>query len=367
MNAVNPTNPKHSADAVAADAVEADAGAAQDEAGAGAEGPADRSPRLTIGAAAHRLGVAVPTLRSWERRYGIGPRPQTPGTHRRYSPADMARLEYFCHLVGEGVATGDAARAALAREHEPAATSAAVAAAAPSAKSPHHAGGGHALPVGRGGSSARGLARCAVRLDQAQTLRILDEALARDGVMEAWEGTIKPALLAVGRKWTETQGKYVEVEHLLSWCVTTALHRFQADAAQAAASAAAGSAASAEPAQPDAAPAHRRVLLACAPDELHSLPLEVLGAALVERGATPAMFGAAVPADALREAVRRTDPARVVVWSQTSHTADPGALPVPGERSRCRVLPAGPGWLSARPAVPRVLLTLADALEACLA
>ena len=321
-----------------------------------AAGPDADAPRLTIGAAAHRLGVAVPTLRSWERRYGIGPSPQKPGAHRRYSPADMARLEEFCRLVGEGVATGDAARAALARAPEPAQPAPDEPAAQPAATAKAaHAGGGHALAVGRGGNAARGLARCAVRLDQAQTLRVLDEALTRDGVVEAWENTIKPALLAVGRKWTETHGRYVEVEHLLSWCVTAALHRFQAEAASAGA------------AQPGpATAATRRVLLACAPDEWHCLPLEVLAAALAERGATASMFGAAVPADALSEAVRRTDPARVVVWSQTPHTADPLALPVPGERTRCRVLAAGPGWLSARPAVNGVLLSLPDALAACL-
>lgn len=301
------------------------------------------TPALTIGGAARRLGVAVETLRSWERRYGLGPRRAEPGRHRRYTPADLARLERFCRLVGAGAAAPEAARAVLS-------------------------GGERAVPIGRavpieaavpielarllersGGAAARGLARCAVRLDTPATLELLEAAIARDGVAAAWETTIQPALLAVGRKWTETQGRYVEAEHLLSWCITTALHRVR----------------NAEPPTPTGFP-ERRVLLACAPGEWHSLPLEVLRAALAEQGEPVAVLGPAVPAPALREAVRRLGPAVVVVWSQAPHTADLSALPLGGGPSRRRVLPAGPGWAAARPAAPSALLSLTDALAVCL-
>lgn len=304
----------------------------------------DDAPALTIRAAAARLGVAVPTLRSWESRYGIGPQPRTPGAHRRYSPADMARLEYFCRLVGEGAATADAARVALAQAQSQSHSGPTAASEAePDATNPADA---RSQPSpGR----ARGVARCAMRLDQARTLEILEETLERDGVIAAWSNTIEPALLAVGRKWTESQGRYVEVEHLLSWCITTALHRVRTPS----------------PTR-HAAPTARRVLLACSPNEWHSLPLEVLAAALRERGAAVSMLGAAVPAEALSEAVRRIDPACVVVWSQTQSTADLSALPPRGDRSHCSIRPAGPGWLAARPPLAAVLLSPADALEACL-
>jgi hypothetical protein len=190
-----------------------------------------------------------------------------------------------------------------------------------------------------------------MRLDQSATLEILEEALTRDGVIGAWQSTIEPALRAVGRKWTESLGRYVEVEHLLSWCITTALHRFHPPPQS--------------PPDPPGRPG-RRVLLACSPDEWHSLPLEVLAAALSEHGAPATMLGAAVPAEALAEAVHRTDPAHVVVWSQSHATARPAALPTPPDRARCRILPAGPGWLAARPHLGSVLLSPADALAACL-
>ncbi|WP_249188433.1 MerR family transcriptional regulator, partial [Nocardiopsis sp. MG754419] len=68
---------------------------------------------ITPGAAARLLGVAPTTLRSWDRRYGIGPGERSPGGHRRYSPADMSRLRELCRLVGEGVPPASAARLVL--------------------------------------------------------------------------------------------------------------------------------------------------------------------------------------------------------------------------------------------------------------
>ncbi|HET9171580.1 MAG TPA: MerR family transcriptional regulator [Actinospica sp.] len=291
-------------------------------------------PPLTIGAVARQLGVAVETLRSWELRYGIGPREHVPGTRRRYTPADVDRLERFCRLVGSGAAAPEAARAVLAgndRRPDPA---------------PARAGGGRTLPVGRSGSAAaRGLARSAVRLDTAQVLDLLEEAIAGDGVVAAWERTIAPALLAVGRKWSETSGRYVEVEHMLSWCVTTALHRYR-------------------PAPVEGSARRRAVLLAGAPGEWHHLPLDVLAAALGESGVPVCMLGPAVPADALRAAVQRIAPSHTVVWSQIPATADPASLPS-APRGRSVTLAAGPGWLGARVPVPFALTSLADALEAC--
>ncbi len=60
----------------------------------GEESPAD--PGLTSGALARRLGVSPTTLRSWDRRYGIGPEVRGDGRHRRWSPRDVAVLEEMC-------------------------------------------------------------------------------------------------------------------------------------------------------------------------------------------------------------------------------------------------------------------------------
>ncbi|MGM9383952.1 MerR family transcriptional regulator, partial [Streptomyces antibioticus] len=67
---------------------------------------------LTTGSLARRLGVAPTTLRSWDRRYGIGPAVRADGRHRRWRPSDVAVLEAMCRLSSSGVPHAEAARAA---------------------------------------------------------------------------------------------------------------------------------------------------------------------------------------------------------------------------------------------------------------
>ncbi|MER5810768.1 MerR family transcriptional regulator [Streptomyces sp. NPDC002033] len=279
-------------------------------------------PALSTGAVARRLGVSPTTLRSWERRYAIGPARREDGRHRRWTPGDIARLEEMCRLTARGVPPSEAARAALG--------------AAPAARAGGRAaavtpGGPGALPLGEVRPEARGLARAAVRLDAPVVAELLEAALADCGVVTAWEEVIAPTLHAVGRKWASAGERYVEVEHLLSWQVSAALHRVRP-----------------APERPDTPP----VLLACVPGELHSLPIEALAAALAERGVPVRMFGAALPAEALCDAVRRTGPRAVVLWSQSRATADRALVRsvagiewgLRGARGHSALLLAGPGW-----------------------
>lgn len=70
-------------------------------------------PSLTVAAVARRLGVAPATLRTWDRRYGLGPSEHLAGSHRRYSGTDVSRLLVMRRLTLEGVAPSEAARSAL--------------------------------------------------------------------------------------------------------------------------------------------------------------------------------------------------------------------------------------------------------------
>ncbi|MYX98481.1 MerR family transcriptional regulator, partial [Streptomyces sp. SID486] len=72
-------------------------------------------PALTTGALARRLGVSPTTLRSWDRRYGIGAAARTGGRHRRWTPEDVTMLETMCRLTASGVPPAEAARAARER------------------------------------------------------------------------------------------------------------------------------------------------------------------------------------------------------------------------------------------------------------
>ncbi|MCU1432822.1 MAG: MerR family transcriptional regulator [Actinotalea sp.] len=83
-------------------------------------------PSLTVAAVARRLGVAPATLRTWDRRYGLGPSEHLAGSHRRYSGADVSRLLVMRRLTLEGVAPSEAARSALDSDEAAASLTSAV-------------------------------------------------------------------------------------------------------------------------------------------------------------------------------------------------------------------------------------------------
>ena len=68
--------------------------------------------KLTVAAVARRIGVAPATLRTWDRRYGLGPSEHIEGEHRRYCPSDLAKLTMMRRLIVAGVAPADAAEQA---------------------------------------------------------------------------------------------------------------------------------------------------------------------------------------------------------------------------------------------------------------
>jgi len=67
-----------------------------------------------VASVARRLGVAAATLRTWDRRYGLGPSSHVAGAHRRYTGEDVDRLLLMRELTLDGVAPAEAARTALA-------------------------------------------------------------------------------------------------------------------------------------------------------------------------------------------------------------------------------------------------------------
>jgi len=366
------------------------------------------SAGISAGAVARRLGVAVTTLRTWHQRYGLGPSLHEPGQHRRYTPQDVARLEFMQRLITTGVPPAEAARWAQRLDEVPlsgakAAPSASHPAAGTASRQPgrtatappgmpaghappampagHAPPGmpaghappampaghaplgvpaGHAPPgmpagyappampaghaplgvpaveraasqrrdggglsLGAAHPAARGLSRAAVRLDAAGARRCLSDAVAEFGVVSTWDQVIAPVLIAIGNRHA-TRGDFVDVEHVVSGCVTAVL--------------------SAVPRPPEGVPA--RILLACADEEQHSLPLEALAAALAEQNVPARVLGARVPQAALTAAVRRTGPSAVLLWSSHPSTAgtDQLAAVIKGRWRPLLIAAAGPGW-----------------------
>jgi DNA-binding transcriptional MerR regulator len=278
---------------------------------------------LPVAAVARRLGVAPATLRTWALRYGLGPSSHSAGAHRRYAPADVARLETMRRLTLEGLPPAEAARAALSRTAEP---STPVVNPLPDRQGRLRRGGpgGRVLALPGADEVARGLGRAAMALDSRTVTSTVRRELTAHGVLPTWEQVLAPVLVAVGERWAAT-GEGVEVEHLLADCIGVALREVAERA--------------------DEPLGGRPVLLACAPNEQHALPLQALAAALAEREIGARTLGPALPADALEAAVRRTGPALLFVWSQLPGTADPKVVTsLPTMRPPTALVVGGPGW-----------------------
>ena len=295
---------------------------------------------LGVAAVARRLGVATGTLRTWDRRYGLGPSEHPTGTRRRYTALDVARLDLMRRLMLEGVTPAESARVALAAD-DPADPAGRPVAGHPGgrhqpgpparASATERGGGGRVVALRRGSPAARGLARAAMGLDGDACTAMLVASLRRRGVVPTWNEVLLPVLTGVGDRWRST-GSGIEVEHLLSECAEAALRSRT---------------------RTHHSPAGMRpVVLAALEPEHHRLPLVALSAALAERAVPVRMLGARLPLRALADAVVRTGPAAVFLWSNGARATDdvPVPLPVPGPdelgavRPRPALVLGGPGW-----------------------
>ncbi|MFI9812846.1 MerR family transcriptional regulator [Saccharothrix variisporea] len=309
----------------------------------------------SAGAVARMLGVSPTTLRTWDRRYGLGPSRREEGRHRRYSEEDVARLRRMLALTGRGVVPAAAAAIALGRTLEvepdlPPPREQEVPADSPPREvpadsRPPEVPGDAAVGLdgvaGRPWSpETRGFARAAFRLDLPLMIDLAGGLVARHGVVRAWERVLVPFLVALGEK-VAARGSGVEVEHLATTAILEAVRG-------------------------GVLPVSGRLpaLLACAPDEQHSLPLNVLGAALAEKGCPTRHLGARVPAAALLDAVKLLEPRVVVLWA---HAPGYAALaPVTDLLERgSDVLLGGAGWTVVPPGA-RWVGSLGEAVDAVL-
>ena len=284
---------------------------------------------LTVAAVARRIGIAPATLRTWDRRYGLGPSVHVPGSHRKYSVADVARIDLMRKLMLNGALPSEAARTVLGQELEVTETP------TESAKFPLHlvadeTHDNNVISLDSPKVIVRSLNRAIAALDAKACDELISHTIQSHGVIWTWERVLTPVLVAIGEKWEKT-GEGVEQEHMLAETIT-GIFRSLANSVT----------------EPENA---RPVLLACAPYELHTIPMYAIAAGLAEQNVATRILGARMPADALAAAAKKIGPSAIVVWSQTVGTADITIWEsVEPMRPAPLLVSVGPGWQPELPA-----------------
>lgn len=261
--------------------------------------------KLTVAAVARRIGVAPATLRTWDRRYGLGPSEHVEGEHRRYCPSDVAKLTTMRRLIVAGVSPSDAAEQAksvkavveiktLVKEFE----------------------------VREEVVDA--IYKALQSFDRAFVEETLAHEISEYGVEGAWADVIVPTLFLIGQDWENDQ-KGIEVEHLFSEILTRTMNNRVIELKK---------------------PVNSRpVLLAAVGEELHSLPIYALAAALCERNIQTYVLGARTPLSALSAMVTRCAPPAIFLWAQLAKNAEEKYWrEIPAIRPAPRVVVGGPGW-----------------------
>jgi DNA-binding transcriptional MerR regulator len=229
------------------------------------------SGAMPIAAVSSLLGIPVPTIRSWERRYGF-PRPaRTPGKHRRYSVEEIDQLRMMRDEITRGHAASEAVDI-----------------------------------VRRYGTADRPrtelldrFLQAAMRLDPATLREVLTDGADEIGVEETMRDVALPAMREMGSRWKAGVCDTAH-EHLATEAVRVWLGR-----------------------QTTMAPPPTRpspLVLACGPKDLHTIGLESFGVVLARRGWSIRTLGPLTPVSSLVAAVRASEAHGAIVTSQRGVT-----------------------------------------------
>lgn len=212
------------------------------------------------------LGIPAPTLRSWERRYGVPTTTRSVGGHRRYALEDLQQLRLMRDEVARGLRASDAARAVrlLLDQDNPS--------------------------MGR----ITRLLDASERSDAVALRAVLDESRVELGLGVTIDQVVMPAMRQVGA-WWESGRCGVAQEHHTTETIRGWFARLTTLSA--------------------ARTGESPILLACGPRDQHTVGLEALGALLAELHRSSRSMGARTSQEALVAAAVATDAAAVVVVS----------------------------------------------------
>jgi DNA-binding transcriptional MerR regulator len=270
----------------------------------------DQDLGLTVAAVARRLGVAPATLRTWDRRYGLGPTEHNAGDHRRYSREDLARLTYMRRLVIAGVTPFDAAKRALSQTPQ----------ISPALIEQDRMIREDLIEV---------LWRATQSFDDLYIETVIRKELNSSGVVTTWEQVLIPLLALAGDDLEQSEknrNALIAAEHFIVDIVRRMFIEQQLKLKEAI--------------------NDRPVLLASVSRERHTLPLSLAAAALAEKKIRCQSLGAEAPVEVIAEVFRKVAPPAIFVWAQIPENVDDNFIEkLPVLRPAPRIVLAGPGWL----------------------
>lgn len=224
-----------------------------------------------------RVGVSPELLRAWEQRYGLLRPSRSAGGFRLYSNADEARVLAMQRHLAAGLPAAEAARLVLSEAARGAAAD---------------GGGG----LARLGQLSADLRAALDGFDEPAAHVAFDRLLAAFRLQTVLRDVVLPYLHALGLRW-ERGAASVAQEHFASNLLRGRLLGL-----------ARGWAEGFGP----------RAVLACAPGELHDLPLISFGLALAARGWSITYLGPDTPITTIDETLRGREQALVVISAMTA-------------------------------------------------
>ena len=247
-----------------------------------------------------RLGVPAPTLRSWERRYGVPTTTRSAGGHRRYTADALAQLRLMRDEIARGKDASSAAQAVRAM------------------RNPDN-------PM----LDRVNQLLAAVADRRSQGVRTVLECSHADlGLAVTVDQVLMPAMRQIG-DWWETGRCDVAQEQL----ATRATRAWLADVTRLASIA------------DVAAP----VILACGPRDLHTVGLDALAALLAEQGCSSRVLGPPTTEQRLLATIGATSSTAVVLVSHLATQRRPTVVALRAvTQSGCHAFYAGNAFASAR-------------------
>ena len=233
--------------------------------------------QLRIGALSRRVGVSPELLRAWEQRYDLLQPRRSAGGFRLYSSRDEARVLAMQRYLATGLPAAEAARLALVET----------------------ARGG--VDAAAGGPARLGQLSAELRsafdgFDEPAAHSALDRLFATFRLQTVLRDVVLPYLHDLGLRW-ERGDASVALEHFASNVLRGRLLGLARGWAEA---------------------SGPRAVLACAPGELHDLPLISFGLALAARGWSITYLGPDTPIATIEETLRDREAPLVVISAMTA-------------------------------------------------